>query len=199
MKTWKEIKQATLYKLSLEENEAMQQGYVQKFPLLANECLNIIANGVKPKVGVFDVKVVEKEDGKEKPEGAFYNIELIPMPEDFLSFGDMINYKDGDPDPEVVYVTDSAIHLPEPGEYSIFYNAAYDDITEEYTDDGEKVIHIPKSVLACLPSYIASQVLAQDDVQRSTILKNEFELMLSRLDTNVLYESNHFKSSGGWY
>ena len=200
MKTWKEITEATIHKLFLvDDTEADQYGYLNKFAYLANECLSIIANGVKPKVGVFDVKVVLKEDGKEKPEGAFYNTELIPMPEDFLSFGDMINYKDGDPDPEVVYVTDSAIHLPEPGEYSIFYNASYDDITEEYTSNGEKVINIPKSVLMCLPSYIASQVLSQDDVQRSTILKNEFELMLSRLDTNVSYEANHFKSSGGWY
>ena len=199
MKTWGEIKDATLNKLFLEEPEAMQQLYVQKFQTLANECLNIIANGVKPNVGVFDVKVVAKEDGKEKPEGAFYNTELIPMPEDFLSFGDMINYKDGDPDPVIVYVNDTAIHLPEPGEYSIFYNALYEDITEEHTVKPYPTINIPKSVLACLPSYIASQVLSQDDIQRSTVLKNEFELMLSRLDTNVSYESNHFKSSGGWY
>lgn len=206
MNTWGEIKQATLNKLFLEEEESQQQGYLDKFQYLANEGLILIANGVKPKIATHTVKVVVREEGKDKADGEYYVGDVIEMPEDFLSFADIINYSGDEQDPEIVFITDNMIALKRVGTYSIFYNAAYDEITDEYvTPIGEgdnkryKKINIPKSVLNCLPSYIASQVLSQDDIQRSTILKNEFELMLARLDTNVMYEANHFKSSGGWY
>jgi hypothetical protein len=198
MKTWGEIKQAILNKIFLEEDEARQQGYLAKFQQLANEGLNIIANSVRPKISTFVVTVVEKEEGKEKADSEYYVGELIEMPEDFLSFSDHINYKDGYEDPEIVYITDTAIALPEAGVYIIHYNGLWDRI--DATDaSGDVKINIPANILNCIPSYVASQVLSQDDIQRSTVLKNEFELMLARLDTNVFYESNHFKSSGGWY
>lgn len=198
MNTWGEIKQATLNKLFLEEEEAQQQGYLAKFQQLANEGLNMIANGVKPKIATHNVKVVVKEEGIDKADDEYYIGDAIEMPEDFLSFADIINYSGDEQDPEIVFITDNTIALKKVGTYSIFYNAAYEDITDKHIIENEK-INIPKSVLNCLPSYIASQVLSQDDIQRSTVLKNEFELLLARLDTNVMYEANHFKSSGGWY
>jgi hypothetical protein len=198
MNTWGEIKQATLNKLFLEEEEAQQQGYLAKFQYLANEGLNMIANGVKPKIATHTVKVVVREEGKDKADDEYYVGDVIEMPEDFLSFADIINYSGDEQDPEIVFITDNTIALKKVGTYSNFYNAAYEDITDKHIIENEK-INIPKSVLNCLPSYIASQVLSQDDIQRSTVLKNEFELLLARLDTNVMYEANHFKSSGGWY
>lgn len=185
MKKWSEIKQATLNKLFLDEQEAQQQGYLEKFQYLANECLNIIANGVKPRIAVF--------------ERTTDNINtMITMPDDFLSFADMIGYLNGNADPQVVYITDKQILLPFTGEYKLLYNALWHEITkQDIVDDVE--LDIDTSVLNCLPTYMASQLLSQDDIQRSTILKNEFELMLARLDTNIMYETNHYKSNGGWY
>lgn len=251
MNTWGEIAQATLNKLFLEEDEAKSQGYFSKFQYLANEGLNIIANGVKPKIVGYNIRVFDKvvygsnfnydverntisylpaklengeleyitpdkntiyyEDDEHKytitngvfllDKAAYYIEDVIVMPEDFLSFADMVNYYEGQSDPEIVYLSDTTIQLHNTGRYVIYYNALWDEITTEYTNNKGKdmKINIPSSVLNTLPSYIASQVLSQDDIQRSTVLKNEFELMLARLDTNVMYESNHFKSSGGWY
>ena len=185
MKKWSEIKQATLNKLFLDETEARQQGYLEKFQYLANECLNIIANGVKPRIAVYETTTTETNT-------------VVTMPEDFLSFADMIVYLDGVSDPQVTYITDKQLVLHDVGDYKIFYNALWHDVTtEDIVDD--LLLEIDASVLNCLPTYMASQLLAQDDVQRSTILKNEFELMLARLDTNIMYESNHYKSTGGWY
>lgn len=227
MKKWSEIKQATLYKLFLEEEEAKQQNYLEKFQYLANECLNVISNGVKPKISTFSIKiypavfVVDINTLTDYKQGVVYvdtntdvryefngvslletnkNIksDTITMPDDFLSFADLINYLDGNPDPEIIYLTYNQIELPQEGSYKIFYNASWTNITLENIKL-DTVLNIDTSVLSCLPTYMASQLLSQDDVQRSTILKNEFELMLSRLDTNSLYESNHFKSNGGWY
>ena len=187
MKKWSEIKQATLNKLFLEEEEAIQQGYLEKFQDFANEGLNIIANGVKPRIAVFELETTEDNF-------------MVEMPEDFLSFADMIGYLDNVPDPEVIFVTDKQIRLPKHGSYKIVYNAMWHEINETDTNPYiDPDLPIDASVLRTLPTYMASQILAQDDIQRSAILKNEFEVMLARLDTNVMYESNHYRSTGGWY
>lgn len=185
MKKWSEIKQATLDKLFLDEDEAQQQNYLQKFRYLANECLNIIANGVKPKIATFEITTTDEN-------------QIVEFPEDFISYADLVNYLDDEPDPILIYIDWNKIKLKKAGNYKIFYNAIWHEINkDDIKTDAE--LHIDPSVLNCLPTYMASQLLAQDDVQRSTILKNEFELMLSRLDVNVMNQQNHFKSEGGWY
>lgn len=124
----------------------------------------------------------------------------IKMPDDFLSFADMINYVNGESDPGIIYINDKTVALSVPGIYKIFYNALWEPITEDYINDQEQLdLPIDQSVLQCIPVYVASKILAEDDVQRSTILRNEYELKLSSLDTNIMYESNHYKSTGGWY
>lgn len=249
MKKWSEIRQAIINKLFMDEQEVNNDtdNYASKFAYFANECLNQIANSVKPDVKTFQPIVYSNgvlgsdfmidEDGKFKCNATTgepmnvsvqYNTiyidinnnkryvylsdelkevtnyyttsDVIEMPDDFLSFADMINYHNGQPDPTITYVGDKYIKLNEAGAYNIFYNALYEQITEDYMNDQEQLdLPIDQSILNCIPSYVASQILAEDDIQRSTILKNEYELMLSRLDTNVMYEANHFKSNGGWY
>lgn len=185
MKKWSELKQATLDKLFLDEPEAQQQGYLAKFTYLANECLNMIANRVKPKIGVFTVTTTKEND-------------IVKMPEDFISFTNMINYLNDEADPTIIYIGSKQLKLPKIGEYTIYYNSEWEKITQELiVSDAD--LDIDSSVLNCLPSYIASQLLAQDDIQRSVMLKNEFELLLSGLDTDIFYQENHFKSTGGWY
>jgi hypothetical protein len=245
MKKWSEIKQGIISKLFMDPEEVNSENekYAEKFAYFANECLNQIANSVKPRIAVFDVIVYKPNQvdviiGKDFE----YDVELgfvtyddkgvkaehipntstiykdgntsyafvegklviattearpVELPEDFLSFADMVNYLDGHPDPTVVYLGDKHIMLPEKGHYQIFYNALWQPITEENMEDSD--LPIDQSVLNCIPVYVASQLLAEDDIQRSTILKNEYELMLSRLDTNIMYQSNSFKSTGGWY
>lgn len=179
MKKWSEIKQAILNKLFLEENEAQQQGYLAKFQYLANECLVAIANRVKPRVAVLDVKIENDYD-------------VVEMPDDFLSF-----YVNGAPNPKLHYLTNKTV-TGTIGEHKIYYNALWKEITnEDITKD--LVLDIDKSIVNCLPTYVAAQLLSQDDVQRSAILKNEFELLIAGLDTDVMYETNHFESEGGWY
>lgn len=246
MKKWSEIKQATLHKLFLDEQEAQQQGYLDKFQYLANECLNIISNGVKPKIATFNATVMDLSSYTKQVTGDDFtydidlnyiiydqngvSAEIVPdeetvyyvnrgeqyifldnslvrvqpqggyviVPDNFLSFADMIGYLNGEPDPTVVYIDDRRVALPEEGEYTLFYNATWDDVVKADID-ADNVLDIDPSVLNCLPTYIASQCLSQDDITRAAILKNEFELMLARLDVNIMYEANHYKSEGGWY
>lgn len=189
MKKWSEIRQGIITKLFMDEAEANSdtENYASKFAFYANECLNQIANRVKPRIAVFDVETTRENEEQR-------------MPEDFLSFADMVNYVDGEADPTIVYFGDKQVILPRKGHYKIFYNALWQPITEDYMNDQEQPdLPIDQSILNCIPSYVASQILAEDDVQRSTILRNEYELMLSGLDTNIMYQENHFKSTGGWY
>ena len=196
MNKWSEIKQATLDKLFLSEEEARQQGYLSKFKYLANECLNIIANGVKPRIVGFKFELVD--DSIDKSDFKYHMGDVITMPDDFISFSDMIILHNNKPYDDIVYLGDKDITVGELGEYLIYYNANWEEITEDdIKNDNKLSTHI--SVINCLPTYMASQCLSQDDVQRSAILKNDFELMLSRLDANILYQNNSFRSTGGWY
>lgn len=250
MKKWSEIRQGIINKLFMDEDEvnSESENYASKFAFFANECLNQIANRVKPRIATFRPVLYEKsmsgvnfklENGTFSMESAFgdtlvlvpdsrtlytdlmtdkkyivSNNELIDvtdknyytintaikMPDDFLSFSDMVNYVNGEPDANIIYIDDKTIALSIPGIYKIFYNALWEPITEDYMNDQEQPdLPIDSSVLNCIPSYVAAQILAENDIQRSTILKNEYELMLSGLDTNIMYQGNHFKSTGGWY
>lgn len=196
MKKWSEIKQATLDKLFMTEEEARQQEYLAKFKYLANECLNIIANGVKPRIVAFKFEMVS--DDIDKTDNKYHVGDVVTMPDDFLSFADMVVHHNNEPYDEVVYMGDRDIVVGELGSYLIYYNATWEDITEDDIKN-DNALTTPVSVINCLPTYMASQLLSQDDIQRSAILKNEFELMLSRLDTNIMYQENHYRSSGGWY
>lgn len=196
MKKWSEIKQATLNKLFMTEAEARQQLYLANFQGYANEGLNIIANGVKPRIKAFRFSVLA--DDVPTAVGDYNLKDIITMPDDFLSYADMTNYHNNTPWNDIVYLSDRDFVVGELGDYVIYYNALWDDITEQdIKEDTELTTHI--SVLNCLPTYIASQCLAQDDVQRSASLRNEFESMLSRLDTNIMYQEQHYQSKGGWY
>jgi hypothetical protein len=183
MKKWSEIKQGIVTKLFMNPDEATDD-YADTFVYYANECLVNIANGVKPRIAMLEVTT--REDNVEQD-----------MPEDFLSFADMINYWNGIPDPTIIYFGGKLI-LPKAGTYKIFYNALWEPITEDYTSD-QAELPIDQSVLNCIPPYVAAQIMSEDDVQKATMLNNEYELMLSRLDTNIMYQSNSFKSTGGWY
>lgn len=202
MNKWSVIKQRILNKLGISEEEARQQGYLSRFQDYANECLDHIANGVKPKVDSYEIVTTVKNS-------------VVTMPVDFIGFSEHINnltmtvenYGYGyfcEPgynsttqtvlisDPRIEYVTNNSIRLPEIGTYNIFYNALYPEISNTDIKD-DVVLEIEPSILNLIPSYVASQSLATDDIQKSVRLQNEFELGLSRLDTGELFEVKHFK------
>lgn len=92
--------------------------------------------------------------------------------------------------------------------YNIFYNALYDPITDDEIRNDTDVtterydsnaLPIDASVFSIIPHYIAFNILAQDDIQLSTVLKNDFELNLARLDTDTLYTQEDWVSTKGWF
>ena len=71
----------------------------------------------------------------------------------------------------------------------------YPDINEYETKDLD---WLPPNVAMLIPSYVASQLLMTEDLQRAVLLKNEFETMLSRLDNNIPLVAYSYKNSSGW-
>jgi len=183
MKKWGDITQATLNKLFMTSDEASRQNYNDKMRYIANECLNLIANDVKPNVKSLDIEVSEPV--------------IVTMDDDFLSFSDLPVYLDGEKTGEYKYYGYGKIKIYAEGTYTLYYNALWDNITEDDINNNND-LNIDTSVLMCLPSYIASQLLSQDDLQRSAILRNEFEMMLERLDLNETTDYRSFIDDGGW-
>lgn len=182
---WSEIKSRILDKLFMSESEATSQGYVRFFRGYANEMLNVVANGIKPKIATYTViTTIENEQ--------------VTMPDNFISHSDMPNYLDDEANPDIIYVNDRELILPIIGTYKIYYNAEWDVITEEISTTDVQ-LDIDTSILRMIPTYVASKVLQQDDIQRAMILLNEYELMLGRLDTNIMYGFKDYTSSKGWY
>jgi len=231
MRTWADLKQATLDKLNLTQDEALQEGHLEKMVNLANECINTISNSVKPKVKKLELTITLITEDNPNVKNDFlleYFGEIVEeviykdfyvykvsddsihvftedfegkrfdftMPNDFISFTDNVNYLDGEKTPKIFYLTYNTIGLNKTGKYEIFYNSLWEEIQE---DDENSNLNIDISILNCVPTYVASQLLSQDDPQRSGILRNEFELMFARLDNNTLNEEQSFKSIGGWY
>jgi hypothetical protein len=60
MYTWGYIKENTLSKLNMSEEEANQQGFLSRFPYFANEAMTQICSAVKPKEVFFEVEVYDK-------------------------------------------------------------------------------------------------------------------------------------------
>lgn len=57
---------------------------------------------------------------------------------------------------------------------------------------------MPTNIAKLIPSYVGGQLLATEDLQRSAILKNEFETMLARIDDNKPLPTYSINNNDGW-
>ena len=137
------------------------------------------------------------------------------MPSDFISFGDDVNF--------ILYTDDfgneirreafsndfsyygyNQIMFNYVGKYSISYNARwllfgiknYD--YDEVGQDNDTVLNAPIDVLDCIPSYVASQCLKIDDESKSLVFRNEYELLLARIDNTDFKSNKTFTIGGDW-
>ena len=138
------------------------------------------------------------------------------FPKDFLAFSEHSRILIKDKiihNPKITYLGKRKIILHDKGQYRLYYNALYGpiplslavantdrDLTEDYYENGILVFNgIDISVLECLPSYIASQLILQNDLQMSTILKNEFEMISSRLEVKEVFNAEEYEDDKGWW
>ena len=196
MYTWGYIKNATLAKLDMSENDANRQGLIGRFSFYANEAITQISSTVKPKHTFFEVNVTEDNVNT-----------LITMPEDFIAFGDDVNYiVEIDPlvnksirrrayDDDFEYVGYNQILCNKVGKYIISYDAIWIFFNNQADN---LTLEVPADILNCLPSYIASECLKIDDENKATILRNEYEVFLSRVNDTNYKNTKNFRIEGDW-
>lgn len=100
-------------------------------------------------------------------------------------------------DPDILYINSKQIALPKDGNYTIWYNSVYPSMSS-IENTREEIPWLPSNIALIIPSYVAGQLLMNEDLTRATIYKNEFETMLSRLDDNKVLPSYSIKNSSGW-
>lgn len=200
--TWGYVKDASLAKLDLTEEEADTQNLLSRFPFYANEVITQICSSIKPKYTFAEFEITKELVGKP-----------VDMPKDFVGFGDDICYQLKE-DPMCVYYNNTKlIKVPlhdddfeyngynqvvfnKPGKFYISYNARWVTFDKNFTN--ETVIPAPDDVVDCIPSYIASQCYKIDDDYKASVYRNEYEIMLSRIDNTNYKNTKTFIIGGDW-
>ena len=195
MYTWGYIKDVCLAKMDLDENEATVQNLLSRFPFYANEVITQVCSSIKPKYSFEKFIVEEKDVG-------------VPhkMPDDFISFGDDVCYELDDygdrlekyelHDDDFEYYGYNKVLFKHPGKFYISYNARWFTFDKSMSDDLQ--IEVPNDILDCIPSYVASQCYKIDDEYKAQTYRNEYEIMLSRIDATNYKNTKTLKIGGDW-
>jgi hypothetical protein len=194
MYSWEELKNSIFAKLDLEseDNEVDQLNYLNRFTTYANEAMTMICSTVKPKRTFHSFSATSGE--------------IITMPNDFISFGDDVNLIDEDvgygtmisretSDDDFEYIGYNQILCHSKGTYRISYNARWHVFSSA---DGKEPLNVPVDILECIPSYVASQCMKVDDEYKSSVLRNEFEMLMARIDDTNYKSNKTFKIGGDW-
>lgn len=200
MYTWGELQEVVLAKLDLDEDEAETQNLIGRFGYYANEAMTQICSAVKPKPAFFEIDVDSDNIGS-----------LINMPEDFISFGDDVNkvvYNECGRtviqeahDDDFDYIGHNKLLFKRYGKFYISYNARW---IESFSNMDKSVElagspnYVPRDILDCIPSYIASQCMKIDDEYKSSVYRNEYEVFLARIDDTDYKNTKTFKIEGDW-
>ena len=195
MYTWGYLKDVALAKLDLTENEAAVQNLLSRFPFYANEVITQVCSAIKPKYTFAKFEIDFDKVGVAQT-----------MPDDFISFGDDVCYelvnngkfleKHQIFDVDFEYYGYNQVIFKHPGNFYISYNARWYTFTKAI-DDNEK-IDIPNDILDCIPSYIVSQCYKIDDEYKAQVFRNEYELMLSRIDATNYKNTKSILIEGDW-
>lgn len=196
MYTWGYIKDVSLAKLDLEEPEATVQNLLSRFPFYANEVITQVCSSIKPKYTFANFVITGADVGAIKT-----------LPSDFVSFGDDVCYqlvndccgklvREELHDDDFEYVGYNQVVFKHEGNFFISYNARWFTFNKSLSDS--TILDVPNDILDCIPSYIASQCYKIDDEYKASVFRNEYEIMLSRIDNTNFRNTKTLKIGGDW-
>jgi hypothetical protein len=64
--------------------------------------------------------------------------------------------------------------------------------------DNSTELDVPRDILDCLPSYIASQCMKIDDEYKASVYRNEYEIFLARIDNTHYKNVKTIEIEGDW-
>lgn len=142
----------------------------------------------------------------EEYESHVYVGDTIKFPDDFVMWSDDINFRapykgfhygfEEMSDNDYQTLTGNSFMFMRPGYYRMAYKARWFKILPTTSDEVE--LDCPDDILEALPSYIASQLYKIDDETKSAILRNEYEMLIARIDENDYASNKHMKIGGDW-
>lgn len=196
MYTWGYIKECALAKLDMDEDEALDAKLLRKFPYYANEVITQISSSIKPKQTFAEFTITSDEVGR-----------IQKMPKDFISFGadrNTITYYDGyynsilreTNDDDYAYNGYNELIFWKQGVYRISYNARWFSFYPNM--ENSTVIDVPVDIAECIPSYIAHQCYKTVDEYKASVLRNEYEMFLARIDDTRYYNTSTLHIKGDW-
>lgn len=193
--TWKEVKQAALYKIFAELGGKLDDGdgriteYIHAMPQAANEAMERICSVGRPYRQYIEVRRGSAVDMKaEAP--------------NFKNFGNAVELYciDGE---QPVRCNGTAfggymLSLPSDGErFVVFYDAYPPHVTEKTPDNHRMPLDEDCNVL--IPAYIAGEIYKEDHAGLATLWMNEFEAGLESIKVptpGVVQET--FTNVNGW-
>jgi hypothetical protein len=126
--------------------------------------------------------------------------EIKPSPEDLFkaeAFNKKVNAThrkiDAKIDDDFSYIGKNKIKFYKPGKYLIPAKYMWYRFDSGIADDTE--LDMPSDILLTIPLYIASICLQSSNVQKAQLLRNEFELALSRCTASDMMALNKVPSS----
>lgn len=196
MYTWGYIKNASLAKLDLEQDEANEMKLINRFVYYANEVITQVCSAIKPKRKYFEITITEENVGKIQ---TLDDAEFISFSDD-LSTIETVEYGDrilcSCTDKDLLYKGHNQFVCFTKGTYCIAYNARWYTFGNSVNDT--EILPVPTDVLDCIPSYIASQCYKIDDEYKSSVYRNEYEMFLARIDNTDFKNSGTFDIGGDW-
>lgn len=210
MYTWGYIKESTLSKLNLSEEEANQQNFLSHFPYYANEAMTQICSAVKANEKYYEIEVFPDEEKYEKEK--YHRNDIVTLPYDFIAFSDapvmlkrkyyvydkiMCNpfFVETD-DESLEYYGYNQVICHNTGVYRIPYKARWFFFTKDLSNS--EIITAPDDVCEAIACYIAAQCYKVDDEAKSAVYRNEFEVFLARMDDSSFRAQRTFHIGGGW-
>ena len=173
--------------------------------------------------GELDVRFLTEEELKKyyHEQGIYQVLDIMSMSDTFIAFADNKVWREytvkaspaqifeheafGTPiipkfvkeqavtDVDFSYISKNKIKFYKPGRYLIPAKYMWFRFDSGLSDNDE--IDMPADILLCIPIYIAAICLQIDNMQKSQIMRNEFEVALSRCTSTEFLTLNDVKAS----
>lgn len=218
--TWGEVKLITLQTMFSNEGPTLSeddinQEYLYAMPGKANEAMQQIAAVGRPILKEWHITVAEGAEVEEQPEGLTlpavdyrFKISLsrylprfrcIDRGQVMLDDGNIYDVaEDWSLEGDDVLVIPGNVE----GEYTVWYRAYPQTITADTPDD--EAIDMTPDAAALIPLYIAAELYKEDELAMATVLRNEYEDGLQKLQTawqssTVGLRAEAAQNTTGWW
>ena len=218
--TWGDVKLIALQTMFSNEGavitvDDINQEYINAMPGKANEAMQQISAVGRPILKEWHVKIAEGADeavtedmltlpaaeNRYKIRVSFYvpRFRCIDRGQVMLDDGDIYDVaEDWSLEGDDVLVIPGNVE----GEYTVWYRAYPQTITAQTPD--EEVIDMPPDAAALIPLYIAAELYKEDELAMATVLRNEYEDGLQKLQAawqagTMSMRAEGVRNTTGWW